>query len=265
MHRRCMEREDGMKKVVVLGAVLVLAAGAGGCVSNSKYQQATMEAETARAELERVRQQKNSLEQQVKTLKDSNGKIIAEAELAQAELQRIKDSRDKEREGIEGRVRDQEQKIKELTTQHKTLRQEYDEAKQRNETLMAAVNRYQKELKDRQSGAPGVPATPKAPMMPTPPMPPAAAPKLPVPSAKVPAPAAPAPAPAPAAQSAALAPVNVNTASSNDMVLFLGLTKEVSERIVANRPYKVRGELVAKNVLPKATYDVIKDRITVAP
>ncbi|MDE3224830.1 MAG: helix-hairpin-helix domain-containing protein, partial [Nitrospirota bacterium] len=71
--------------------------------------------------------------------------------------------------------------------------------------------------------------------------------------------------PAPATQSAALAPVNVNTASSNDMVLFLGLTKDVAERIVSNRPYKVRGELVAKNVLPKATYDVIKDRITVAP
>jgi hypothetical protein len=35
--------------------------------------------------------------------------------------------------------------------------------------------------------------------------------------------------------------------------------------VVANRPYKVRGELVAKNVLPQATYDVIKDRITLTP
>lgn len=103
-------------------------------------------------------------------------------------------------------------------------------------------------------------------MMPVPPAPPVAAPKMPVPSAKAPVAKAPAATqPAPASQSAALAPVNVNTASSNDMVLFLGLTKEVAERIVTNRPYKVRGELVAKNVLPKATYDVIKDRITVAP
>ncbi len=247
-----------MRKSLMLGAALVVAVGSGGCVSSGKYQQAVVEAETARTELERVRQQKNQLEQQVKTLKDSNGKIIAEAELAQAELQRIKDSRDKEREDVEGRVRDQEQKIKELMTQHKTLRQEYDEAKQRNETLTAAVNRYQKELKDRQGGAPGAQALPKAPMMPAPST---ATPKMPVPSAKAPS----APQPAPASQSAALAPVNVNTASSNDMVLFLGLTKEVAERIVTNRPYKVRGELVAKNVLPKATYDVIKDRITVAP
>lgn len=255
-----------MRKSLMLGAALVVAVGSGGCVSSGKYQQAVAETETARSELERVRQQKNQLEQQVKTLKDSNGKIIAEAELAQAELQRIKDSRDKEREGVEGHVRDQEQKIKELMTQHKTLRQDYDEAKQRNETLAAAVNRYQKELKDRQSGAPGSPALPKAPMMPVPPAPPTAAPKMPVPSAKAPVAKAPAATqPAPASQSAALAPVNVNTASSNDMVLFLGLTKEVAERIVTNRPYKVRGELVAKNVLPKATYDVIKDRITVAP
>ncbi|MFM8551898.1 MAG: helix-hairpin-helix domain-containing protein [Nitrospiraceae bacterium] len=255
-----------MRKALMLGAALAVAVGSGGCVSNSKYQVAVSETDAAKAELDRVRQQKNSLEQQVKTLRDSNGKIIAEAELAQSELQRIKDSRDKEREGIESHVRDQEQKIKELMAQHKTLRQEYDEAKQRNDTLMAAVNRYQKELKDRQSGVPGVLAPPKAPMMPVPPAPPAAAPKLPVPSAKAPAAAQPVPTqPAPATQSAALAPVNVNIASSNDMVLFLGLTKEVAERIVANRPYKVRGELVAKNVLPKATYDVIKDRITVAP
>lgn len=252
-----------MRKSLMLGAALVVAVGSSGCVSSGKYQQAVAETENARAELERVRQQKNALEQQVKTLKDSNGKIIAEAELAQAELQRIKDSRDKEREGVEGRVRDQEQKIRELMSQHKTLRQDYDEAKQRNETLTAAVNRYQKELKDRQSGAPGSLALPKPPMMPVPPAPPTAAPKLPAPSAK--APVAVAPTPVPATQSAALTPVNVNTASSNDMVLFLGLTKDVAERIVANRPYKVRGELVAKNVLPKATYDVIKDRITVAP
>lgn len=250
-----------MRKSLMLGVALAVAVGSGGCVSNSKYQQAVSETETAKTELERVRQQKNQLEQQVKTLKDSNGKIIAEAELAQAELQRIKDSRDKEREAIEGRIRDQEQKIKELMTQHKALRGEYDEAKQRNETLTAAVNRYQKELKDRQSVALGAPALPKAPAMPAPPAPPSAAPKLPPPPAKTPA----ASQPTPATQSAALAPVNVNTASSNDMVLFLGLTKDVAERIVSNRPYKVRGELVAKNVLPKATYDVIKDRITVAP
>ena len=63
----------------------------------------------------------------------------------------------------------------------------------------------------------------------------------------------------------ALSPVNINTASANDLVLFLGLTKNMAEKVVGNRPYRLRGELVAKKVVPKATFDVIKDRITAAP
>jgi DNA uptake protein ComE-like DNA-binding protein len=58
--------------------------------------------------------------------------------------------------------------------------------------------------------------------------------------------------------------VNINTATVNDLVLFLGLTKEMAQDVVENRPYRLRGELVAKRVVPKATFDVIKDRITAA-
>ena len=49
------------------------------------------------------------------------------------------------------------------------------------------------------------------------------------------------------------------------MVLVLGLTKDMADRVVSNRPYRVKGELVAKNVVPKETFDMIKDRITVSP
>lgn len=49
------------------------------------------------------------------------------------------------------------------------------------------------------------------------------------------------------------------------MVLALGLSKDMADRIVANRPYRVKGELVAKNVVPKETFDMIKDRISVNP
>ena len=68
--------------------------------------------------------------------------------------------------------------------------------------------------------------------------------------------------PAPAAASAAM---NVNKASASDMILFLGLKKDEADRIVTNRPYRVKGELVAKNVVPKETFDMIKDRISVSP
>ena len=45
----------------------------------------------------------------------------------------------------------------------------------------------------------------------------------------------------------------------------LGVSQDVADRIVSNRPYRVKGELVAKNVVPKDVFDDIKDRITVSP
>ena len=59
--------------------------------------------------------------------------------------------------------------------------------------------------------------------------------------------------------------VNINKASVSDLVLTLGLSREVAEEVVSNRPYRLRGELVAKNVIPKATFDEIKGRITASP
>ena len=70
--------------------------------------------------------------------------------------------------------------------------------------------------------------------------------------------------PVSAAPQAGLAPVNVNTASANDMVLFLGIAKDEADKVVAGRPYKVKQEIVIKNALSKARFDAIKDRITVA-
>jgi DNA uptake protein ComE-like DNA-binding protein len=256
-----------MNKFLASGVVLFVAMAASGClVSESKYKMAVEETEAARTELEKVRAQKNALEQQMKSIKESNAKLVGEAETALAELQRLKDSRDRDREAIEARIRDQEQKIKDLTAQQKALKQEYDEAKHRSETLQATVARYQKELKDRQRPvemAPPAAARPPVKSLPAPPAPVAPAPKMPTPPTQ-PLPGA-SPVPSPPGQQAGLAPVNINKASANDMVLFLGLSKEVAERVVANRPYKLKGELVAKNVLPKGTFDVIKDRITVAP
>ncbi|MBI4401741.1 MAG: helix-hairpin-helix domain-containing protein [Nitrospirae bacterium] len=248
-----------MRKFVVLGAALVAAVAANGCVvGQSKYDAAVAETETAKTELEKTRAQKNALELQVKSLKDLNAKMTADTELALAELQRIKDSRDKERSSIEGRIKEQEQKIKELTAQLRTVRREYEAAKRQNEKLNNIVARHQKELKERQLGTESVspPAPSRLPASPSPGPAQATAPGM--------LPSAPA-TPTPTSPSHAPGTVNVNTASASDLVLFLGLTKEVADKVVANRPYKVRGELVSKNVLPKGTFDAIKDRISVAP
>ncbi len=244
-----------MKKYLTMGVALLSAVTAAGCVSNSKYKAALAEVDAAKTELEKTRTQKNALEQQVKTLKELNVKFSNEAQAARDELQRIEHARDKERSDITARLKELEDKQKQLAAQNRSLRQEYEDVRRHNETLKSLVARYQKELKERQRTAPPAPSS--TPIVPAPG-------PLPVPGAAVPGGAS-TPAAAPAPPQPSVAPMNINTASAGDMVLFLGLTKEMADRIVSNRPYRIKGELVAKNVLPKETFDMIKDRITVTP
>jgi DNA uptake protein ComE-like DNA-binding protein len=208
-----------------------------GCVSNSKYQEALTEADTVREELDKARQQKSAMEQQIRTLKELNVKLNNDAQAARDELQRIEHGRDKERGSVEGRTKDLEEKLKALSAQNRSVRQEYQDVKRHNDTLKSLVARYQKELKDRSSA---MPATL-------------------VPAGSMPAPSV--ASPAPASGSAAM---NINKVSANDLVLLLGLKQEEADRVISNRPYRVKGELVAKNVLPKETFDLIKDRISVS-
>ncbi len=219
--------------IVLVGAVL-----ATGCVSNKKYQEALTEADSAKMELDKARQQKSAMEQQVRTLKELNVKFGNEAQAARDELQRIEHGRDTERGAIEGKTKELEEKVKALSAQNRNVKQEYQDVKRHNDTLKSLVARYQKELKDRSgSSAPAATVTPN---------------QLSAGAGQV----------APAAASAAM---NINKVSANDMILFLGLKQDEADRIVNNRPYRVKGELVAKNVVPKETFDLIKDRISVSP
>jgi DNA uptake protein ComE-like DNA-binding protein len=236
-----------LKAAIIFASVAALS----GCVSDRKYQEALSETETAKTELATTRAQKSALEQQVKTLKDLNVKFGSEAQAARDELERIQYGRDKERGSVEGRTKELEDRVKQLAAQNRAVRQEYEDAKRHNETLKSLVARYQKELKDQSRSAGGS----LAPSMQ--PSPPAAAPPATVPPGSTSRP------PNGAPTSGGI--MNVNRASSSEMVLLLGLPKEVAERIVSNRPYKVKGELVAKNVVPKETFDMIKDRISVSP
>ena len=229
--------KSGWMMVVVIGAVSLV-----GCVSQKKYEEAMVDVDSAKFELERTRAQKNALEQQVKTLKDLNVKFVNEAQVSHDELERIQHGRDKERGTVEGRTKELEDRVKQLSFQNRALRQEYEDVKRHNETLKALVARYQKELKDQSRSVAGSPA----------------------PSVN----------PAPAGESASSVPntsqpmsssMNINKASAADMVLVLGLSKDVADRIVTNRPYRLKGELVAKNVVPKDVFDGIKERISVSP
>jgi hypothetical protein len=220
--------------IVLVGAVLTT-----GCVSNKKYQDALAEADNVKMELDKTRQQKGAMEQQVRTLKELNVKFGNEAQAARDELQRIEHGRDAERGTIEGRTKELEDKVKALSAQNKNVRQEYQDVKRHNDTLKSLVARYQKELKDRSNaGVSNQTAT----------LTPSQAPS----GTATPSPAV----------SAAM---NINKVSASDMILFHGQKQDEADRIVNKRPYRVKGELVSKNLVPKETFDLIKDRISVSP
>jgi DNA uptake protein ComE-like DNA-binding protein len=55
--------------------------------------------------------------------------------------------------------------------------------------------------------------------------------------------------------------LDINSASEDDLKQLPGIGDALSKRIVENRPYKRKDELVSKKVLPRATYEKIKDQI----
>jgi len=241
-----------MKHVWMAGLAFISAVAVSGCVSDKKYQAVLADADAARSDLERARAQKNALEQQVKTLKDLNAKFGSESQIARDELQRIQHGRDKERDTIDLRTKELEDRVKQLTAQNRNLKQEYEEARRHNEQLKSLVARYQKEMKERsRSLSPDMGSS-----MPPPSGSSSSSSKSASPPSMFGGPVERPPAPA---------VLNINKAPSTELVLSLGVTQDVADRIVSNRPYKVKGELVAKNVVPKDVFDDIKDRITVTP
>ncbi len=193
-----------MKSVWMAAVVVIGSASMVGCVSDRKYQEALGEVDAAKTELATTRAQKSALEQQVKTLKDLNVKFGNEAQVAHDELERIQHGRDKERGSIEGRTKELEDKVKQLASQNRAVRHEYDDVKRHNDTLKALVARYQKELKDQSRSVTGA----LAPMTQAPPT--QSVPAAPAPSLNAPQPISSA--------------MNVNKASAGDMVLVLGLS-----------------------------------------
>jgi len=182
------------------------------------------------------------------------------------EVQRIKEGRKNEHTLLETRERELDEEKAQLITKLRVISAQYQKIKAQNNTLKKTVLRYKKELKDSHGspestmgratggGISSTSTTSKAaaskPNLSSPVPPKASMPKSP----KI--------ATLKALPTVGGDLVNINKASVSDLVLTLGLSREVAEEVVSNRPYRLRGELVAKNVIPKATFDEIKGRIT---
>lgn len=57
------------------------------------------------------------------------------------------------------------------------------------------------------------------------------------------------------------AQIDINTASEDQLKTLPGFNKAIIDKLVANRPYANKKQLVTKNIISEAVYEEVKDSI----
>jgi competence protein ComEA len=57
-------------------------------------------------------------------------------------------------------------------------------------------------------------------------------------------------------------PLDLNTATKDQLLSLPGVTAAEADRVIAGRPYSEPDDVVTRRIMPKAEYDKIADRVT---
>ena len=69
------------------------------------------------------------------------------------------------------------------------------------------------------------------------------------------------PKPAAVTTKSTAAPLDINTATADQLKAIPGIGDAYSKRIIDGRPYTAKNQLVTRGILPQGVYDKIKDQI----